>query len=101
MDIILNLLLVVRIQADIVGNLELYLKFIVKIQKWRYYMRVRVCIKCREYIYLHHCNLSSQKTLKRFEAQHYGHTMATINESELMDIRANEKPFKKIKRASV
>ena len=56
-------------------------------------MRVRVCIKCREYIYIHNDNFISQKALKRFETIHTGHTMVTINESELANTCGFEKPL--------
>lgn len=64
-------------------------------------MIVRVCIKCREYIFFLTDDFTSQVALKRFEVIHQGHPLVTINESELESTYPLDKPFTRIMRSSL
>ncbi len=47
--------------------------------------RVRACIKCSEYVFLHLNDPENQKVIKQFELNHKGHTIITVDLSEVKD----------------
>ncbi|MEJ2250034.1 MAG: hypothetical protein P8Y70_04620 [Candidatus Lokiarchaeota archaeon] len=46
-------------------------------------MRARACIKCKEYIMIHPDNPKNLQEIKIFEKNHSGHTVVTVNYSEI------------------
>jgi hypothetical protein len=46
-------------------------------------VRCRACIKCRSYIVIHPGNPVNQVEIKRFEKQHSGHTVVTVDLNEV------------------
>ena len=54
-------------------------------------MRARACIKCKEYILIYPENPKNLKDIKEFERNHSGHTIITVNYSE---IRGEYKKYK-------
>ena len=51
--------------------------------------RVRACIKCSEYAILSLNDPENQKLIKRFETNHKGHTVMTVDISEVKDSYRN------------
>ncbi|MFW9998743.1 MAG: hypothetical protein ACFE9Q_05865 [Candidatus Hodarchaeota archaeon] len=49
-------------------------------------MRARACIKCREYVVIHPSNPVNQLDIKKFEKKHLGHTIVTVDLSEIKGI---------------
>jgi len=47
------------------------------------YLRVRACIKCKEYLPIHPSNVQSNFMLKEFEKKHSGHTVVTLELNEV------------------
>ncbi len=60
-------------------------------------VRVRACIRCKEYIVIHPNNPINQVEIKKFEKIHLGHTIMTTDLNEIkgayssFKINANEK----------
>ncbi|MFX1299040.1 MAG: hypothetical protein ACFFD2_29800 [Promethearchaeota archaeon] len=46
-------------------------------------VRCRACIKCRTYIVIHPGNPINLQEIKRFEKQHSGHTVVTVDINEI------------------
>ena len=46
-------------------------------------VRCRACIKCRTYLVIHPSNPVNQVEIKRFEKQHLGHTVVTVDLNEI------------------
>jgi hypothetical protein len=46
-------------------------------------MRARACIKCKEYIIIHPENPQNKAEVSEFEKNHRGHTVITIELSEI------------------
>ncbi len=46
-------------------------------------VRCRACIKCRTYLVIHPGNPVNQVEIKRFEKQHLGHTIVTVDLNEV------------------
>ena len=46
-------------------------------------VRVRACIKCRTYAVIHPSNPVNMLEIKRFEKQHLGHTVVTVDLNEV------------------
>jgi len=46
-------------------------------------VRCRACIKCRTYLVIHPSNPVNQVEIKRFEKQHLGHTIVTVDLNEI------------------
>ena len=46
-------------------------------------IRVRACIKCKEYVPIHPSNVQNNMMLKEFEAKHSGHTIVTLELNEV------------------
>ena len=49
-------------------------------------MRVRACIKCKEYVVIHPNNPLNQTKINQFEKRHHLHTLITVNLDEVKDI---------------
>ena len=45
--------------------------------------RVRACVKCKEYIIIHPNNPVNQVHIRKFEKDHTGHTLVTLDISEV------------------
>ncbi len=54
-------------------------------------MRARACIKCREYVVIHPNNPVNQLEIKKFEKIHLGHTIMTVDLSEIKGIYSSFK----------
>jgi hypothetical protein len=54
-------------------------------------MRARACIKCREYVVIHPNNPVNQIEIKKFEKTHLGHTIMTVDLSEIKGIYSSFK----------
>lgn len=48
-------------------------------------MRVRACIKCKEYVAIHPNNPVNQNIIGAFERAHHLHTLITVNLDEVKD----------------
>jgi hypothetical protein len=48
-------------------------------------MRVRTCLKCKKYCPIHSSNPENLKKTKLFEKMHSGHTIVTLEYSELTE----------------
>ena len=48
-------------------------------------IRVRACVKCREYEVVHPNDLTNQNLLKLFDLKHKGHTVVTLERDEVKD----------------
>ena len=48
-------------------------------------MRVRACIKCKEYMAIHPNNPLNQNKIREFERRHHLHTLITVNLDEVKD----------------
>ena len=46
-------------------------------------VRCRACIKCRNYIVIHPDNPINLQEIKKFEKQHLGHTVVTVDLNEV------------------
>jgi len=46
-------------------------------------IRVRACIKCREYVAIHPNDPTNQNLIKTFEGKHRGHTLITLDIEEV------------------
>lgn len=46
-------------------------------------IRVRACMKCREYAAIHPENSANQGVIKLFEGKHRGHTIVTLDFNEV------------------
>lgn len=46
-------------------------------------MRARACIKCKEYFIIHPTNPTNLSNEKLFEKDHRGHTLITVDLSEI------------------
>jgi len=46
-------------------------------------VRCRACIKCRTYLVIHPGNPVNQVEVKKFEKQHLGHTVVTVDFNEV------------------
>lgn len=46
-------------------------------------VRVRACIKCKEYIVIHAGNPINQVEIKKFEKVHLSHTIVTVDLNEV------------------
>lgn len=46
-------------------------------------MRARTCIKCREYVILHPSNPKSKELANKFEKEHQGHNLVTLQLEEI------------------
>jgi hypothetical protein len=46
-------------------------------------VRCRACIKCRTYVIIHPSNPINQLEIKKFEKQHLGHTVVTVEINEV------------------
>jgi hypothetical protein len=46
-------------------------------------VRCRACIKCRSYMVIHPSNPVNQAEIKRFEKEHLGHTVVTVDLNEV------------------
>lgn len=46
-------------------------------------IRVRACIKCREYIIIYPNNPVNQVHIRKFEKNHPGHTLVTLDINEV------------------
>ena len=46
-------------------------------------VRCRACIKCRSYMVIHPSNPVNQVEIKRFEKEHLGHTVVTVDLNEV------------------
>lgn len=55
--------------------------------------RVRVCFKCREYVYIPNNNPIYETFLQNFDVMHYLYPVQTVNESELLETKPSEKPY--------
>ena len=49
-------------------------------------LRVRACIKCRQYIVIHPDNPVNQVDIKKFERKHTGHTVMTSDINEVKGV---------------
>jgi len=49
-------------------------------------LRVRACIKCRQYIVIHPDNPVNQVDIKKFERKHTGHTVMTSDLNEVKGV---------------
>ena len=49
-------------------------------------LRVRACIKCRQYIVIHPDNPVNQVDIKKFERKHTGHTIMTSDLNEVKGV---------------
>jgi hypothetical protein len=49
-------------------------------------LRVRACIKCRQYIVIHPDNPINQVDIKKFERKHTGHTVMTSDLNEVKGV---------------
>ncbi|MFX1427729.1 MAG: hypothetical protein ACFFBE_14845 [Promethearchaeota archaeon] len=46
-------------------------------------LRARACIKCKQYIVIHPDNPINQVDIKKFERNHTGHTIVTLDLNEV------------------
>ena len=46
-------------------------------------LRARACIKCKQYIVIHPDNPINQVDIKKFERNHTGHTIVTVDLNEV------------------
>ena len=46
-------------------------------------IRVRACMRCREYSIIHPENPANQEIIKNFEGKHRGHTIVTLDYNEV------------------
>lgn len=46
-------------------------------------MRARACAKCREFVIIHDGNPKSVQIVREFETDHRGHSIITIDVSEI------------------
>ena len=46
-------------------------------------VRVRACIKCKEYLVIHTGNAINQVEIKKFEKVHLSHTIMTVDLNEV------------------
>ena len=46
-------------------------------------LRCRACIKCKSYVVIHPDNPINQVDIKKFERQHTGHTIVTVDLNEV------------------
>ena len=53
-------------------------------------LRARACIKCKQYIVIHPANPINQVDIKKFEKDHTGHTVVTL---DLNEIKGAYAPF--------
>ena len=49
-------------------------------------MRARACIKCKEYLVINPTNPINLNNVKLFEKDHRGHTLITVDLSEIKEI---------------
>jgi hypothetical protein len=49
-------------------------------------LRVRACIKCRQYIVIHPDNPINQADIRKFERKHTGHTVMTSDLNEVKGV---------------
>ena len=48
-------------------------------------IRVRACIRCREYVKIQPDDPKNQELIKSFEGRHIGHTLITLELDEVKD----------------
>lgn len=48
-------------------------------------MRVRACIRCKEYVIIHPNNPLNQNKIHQFEKRHHLHTLITVNLDEVKE----------------
>jgi TusA-related sulfurtransferase len=46
-------------------------------------LRARACIKCKEFLLIYTDNPKNLQEIKEFEKEHSGHTIITVNYSEI------------------
>jgi hypothetical protein len=46
-------------------------------------LRARACIKCKEFLLIYPDNPKNLQEIKEFEKEHSGHTIITVNYSEI------------------
>jgi len=51
-------------------------------------LRCRACIKCKTYIVIHPDNPINQVDIKKFEKNHSGHTVVTVDINEIKGVYA-------------
>jgi len=54
-------------------------------------MRARACIKCKEYLVINPTNPINLNNVKLFEKEHRGHTLITVDLSEIKQIYEKRK----------
>ncbi|MFX0025641.1 MAG: hypothetical protein ACFE8M_04440 [Candidatus Hermodarchaeota archaeon] len=54
-------------------------------------MRARACIKCKEYLVINPTNPINLNNVKLFEKEHRGHTLITVDLSEVKQIYEKRK----------
>ena len=54
-------------------------------------VRVRACIRCKEYIVIHPSNHINQVEIKKFEKVHLSHTIMTVDLNEVKDAYSSYK----------
>ena len=52
-------------------------------------IRVRACVKCREYEVIHPSDPTNQNLLRLFDLKHRGHTVVTLDREEVKDTYAH------------
>ena len=54
-------------------------------------MRARACIKCKEYLLINPTNPINLNNVKLFEKDHRGHTLITVDLSEIKELYTKRK----------
>jgi len=53
------------------------------------FIRVRACIKCKQYVPIHPGNRKNKKLVNKFEDNHQGHSVVTLELEEIKEEYAN------------